>query len=133
MERNSIRRLQRLYDGGITIPVINSTPGKAVMDVRNSLRQGGAGSMNWFAVGIDPLVVFLQRRLKGIPVVSLPVSGPVTETEESSLPPLVEHFKVMAFCDNIKPTITNLEEFNVADKGARLFERASGTKLHRDP
>ena len=39
----------------------------------------------------------------------------------------------MAYCADVKPAITSIEEFNVADKGASLFEKAAGTRLHRDP
>ena len=89
--------------------------------------------MDWFAVGIDPLLDYLQRRLSGIPVLTLPVLGPILETEVGPLPPLVETFKVMAYCDDVKPAITSIEEFIVADRAAKLFEDAAGTRLHRDP
>ena len=36
----------------------------------------------------------------------------------------------MAFCDDVKPAICNINEFLIADKGAALFEGAAGTKLH---
>ena len=39
----------------------------------------------------------------------------------------------MAFCDDVKPAICSLDEFLIADKGASLFERSAGTRLHRDP
>ena len=39
----------------------------------------------------------------------------------------------MAYCDDVKPAITSLEEFVIADRGAALFEHAAGTRLHRDP
>ena len=39
----------------------------------------------------------------------------------------------MAFCDDMKPAICSLEEFCIADRGAALFEKAAGTRLHRDP
>ena len=32
--------------------------------------------MNWFAIGIDPLLVYLERRLQGILIYSLPTAGP---------------------------------------------------------
>ena len=35
----------------------------------------------------------------------------------------------MAYCDDVKPAITSIEEFSVADKGAALFESAAGTRL----
>ena len=89
--------------------------------------------MEWFSYGIDPLLLFLDLNLKGIPISSLPVSGPAKENDPFPLPCSEERFKVMAYCDDVKPAISSLEEFNVADTGASLFERAAGTRLHRDP
>ena len=89
--------------------------------------------MEWFAYGIDPLLVFLDQNLSGILVSSLPVLGPPNEREDFPLPPIEERFKAMAFCDDVKPAICSLEEFTIADRGAALFENAAGTKLHRDP
>ena len=89
--------------------------------------------MEWFAVGIDPLLIFLERNLRGIPVISLLVLGPSAIGEEAPLPPLKEMFKLVAYCDDVKPAITDLNEFCIADNGASLFERAAGTRLHRDP
>ena len=89
--------------------------------------------MDWFAVGIDPLIVYLEKRLQGILVSSLPVLGPVEEGVEEPLPPKEERFKLVAYCDDIKPAITSLEEFKTADTAAKLFEDSAGTKLHRDP
>ena len=86
--------------------------------------------MEWFAVGIDPLRIFLDRNLSGIPVISLPVSGPLAIGEQSPQP---EMFKLVAYCDDVKPAITNLNEFCIADKGASLFERMLGTRLHQVP
>ena len=130
---DTIWRLERLYAKGITIPIINEIPRKAIHDLRGSLRQGGCGSMEWFAFGIDPLLHFLENNLTGILVSSLSVSGPASEGEQYPLPDLEERFKAMAYCDDVKPAICSLEEFNIADKGAALFERSAGTKLHRDP
>ena len=42
----TIDRLKNLYAKGITIPVINSMPRKAILDIRGALRQGGVGSMD---------------------------------------------------------------------------------------
>ena len=129
----TIRRLETLYAKGITIPVINGISRRAVHDFRGSLRQGGCGSMEWFAFGIDPLLHFLDNNLSGIPVSSLSVSGPAQEGEQYPLPVLEERFKAMAYCDDVKPAICSLEEFIIADKGAALFENSAGTMLIRDP
>ena len=93
----------------------------------------GAGSIDWFSVGIDPLIVYLDKRLKGILVSTLPVFGPVLENEPSPLPPIEERFKVMGYCDDTKSAITSTDEFIIADHAATLFEKSAGTKLHRDP
>ena len=89
--------------------------------------------MEWFAFGIDPLLSFLDRHLTGIPIYSLPVLGPSNQGESFPLPPLEERFKAVAYCDDVKPAICSLNEFIIADEGAALFEKASGTRLHRDP
>ena len=129
----TLTRLKGLFKSGITIPVVNNIPGRAILDRRGSLRQGGVGSMEWFGIGIDPLEMYLEERLAGIPVPCLPVQGPVQENEEGPLPPSEERFKLMAFCDDMRPAICSLQEFVTCDTGASLFERAAGTKLHRDP
>ena len=89
--------------------------------------------MEWFAFGIDPLLIFLELNLSGILISSLPVLGPALEGDSFPLAPLEERFKAMAFCDDVKPAICSLEEFCIADRGAALFEKAAGTRLHRDP
>ena len=138
LERKGVRevticRLKNLYANGITIPVINCMPRRAIFDKRGALRQGEVGSMEWFAVGIDPLLIFLERNLAGIPIISLPQLGPSLEGECCPLPPFEETFKLVAYCDDVKPAITNINDFIIADEGASFFEQASGTRLHRDP
>ena len=53
--------------------MVNNIPGKAVDNIRQSLRQGDLPSMHFFSFGIDPLLVFLEKRLKGILITALPV------------------------------------------------------------
>ena len=52
--------------------------------------------MDWFAFGINPLLHFLERRLEGITVASLPVLGPVQHNDEAPLPPVQERFKLQS-------------------------------------
>ena len=40
---------------------------------------------------------------------------------------------MIGYADDVKPAITNMQEFTVVDMAMTLFERASGCKLHRDP
>ena len=55
------------------------------------------------------------------------------EGQKSSLPPLEDRFKLMAYCDDVKPTITSMAEFLTVDRACALFEKSSGCQLHRDP
>ena len=129
-----INRIERLYSDSISVVVVNNLPGNAIPNIRGSLRQGDVPSMFWFSTGIDPLLVFLERRLHGIPIFSLPVAGPPTERAVSPhLPPKEERYKVVAYADDVKPSITSMQEFFLVDKACSLLEKASGVKLHRDP
>ena len=66
-------------------------------------------------------------------ITSLPVLGPSLPGQAVPLPPLEERFKLMAYCDDVKPSVTNMSEFLTVDRACSLFERSSVCKLHRDP
>ena len=42
-------------------------------------------------------------------------------------------YKVVAYADDVKPSISSMHEFILVDNACCLIERASGVKLHRDP
>ena len=127
-----IARIANVYQDSVTIPIVNNTLGKPIKNQRNSLRQGCPGSMGWFGLAIDPLLVYLENRLTGIPIVSLPTIGPCLENGVRP-EPAMEKYKVRGYADDVKPAVTNMAEFELVDKAARLFENCSGCKLHRDP
>jgi hypothetical protein len=129
-----IERIKRLYDDCTTTVVVNNVLGQSYPNIRGSLRQGDVPSMYWFGIGIDPLLTYLDRRLAGIPITSLPVAGPRAEDDiHPVLPPVQQLYKVVAYADDVKPSITSMQEFLLVDKACSLLERASGVKLHRDP
>ena len=78
--------------------------------------------MHLFSYGIDPLLIYLEKRLKG-PV--LPNSLPLASYEE--------RYKVIGYADDVKPAVTCMSEFTLIDRAMDLFERASGCKFHRNP
>ena len=88
--------------------------------------------MIFFAFGIDPLITYLDRRLAGILICSIPVFGPTTE---DSRPPeaVEERYRAISYADDLKPAVTSTEEILLVDEASALFEAASGCKLHRDP
>lgn len=90
--------------------------------------------MFFFAYGIDPLITYLERRLTGILICSLPVLGPVLESSMSrTLPPMEERYRVISYADDLKPAIATMEEFKLVNSASALFEAASCCRLHRDP
>ena len=127
-----ICRLKNLYTNSSSIVVVNSIHGKTVKNVRGSLRQGDLPSMHLFSYGIDPLLIYLEKRLRGILICSTPVQGPLPFLSPP-LRPHEERYKVIGYADDVKPAITTMEEFMLVDQAMTLFEKASGCKLHRDP
>ena len=127
-----LARLMNLYKNNFSIVVVNNIPGAAVENLRLTLRQGDIPSMELFSFGIDPLLVLLERVLKGILIASSPVSGPSLQYAPP-LPPVELRYKVIGFADDTKPAITTMEEFQVVDRALSLFERDSGCRVHRDP
>ena len=78
--------------------------------------------------------MYLEKRLTGIQIASLPIHGPTEETSASpTLQQTQQLYKVVAYADDVKPSITSMQEFYLVDNACALLERASGVKLHRDP
>ena len=125
-------RISLLYKDSITIPVVNNILGKPLMNIRGSLRQGCPGSMGWFGVAIDPLLVYLERRLLGITICSLPSLGPCL-ADGTPPCPVTENYTVYGYADDVKPAVTTMSEFALVEHAVSLFERSSGNLLHRDP
>ena len=88
--------------------------------------------MGWFSVSIDPLLVYLERRLTGITICSLPPLGP-SMADGTPPHPVTEQYKVYGYADDVKPAVTTMAEFALVDHAVTLFELSSGNHLHRDP
>ena len=97
-----------------------------------SLRQGDLPSVYWFSYGIDPLLLYLGKRLQGILLYSTPTLGP-TLPGTPPVPQLQERYRLIAYVDDVKPAITSMQEFTLVDRASLMFEKASGCELHRDP
>jgi hypothetical protein len=122
----------RLYKDSITIPVVNNIQGRPLMNIRGCLRQGCPGSMGFSSVAIDPLLVYLERRLLGITICSLPAPGP-SLSDGTPPQPVNEKYTVYGYADDVKTAVTTMAEFALVDQAVTLFERSSGNLLHRDP
>ena len=105
-----ISRFKNLYDNNLTVVVVNNVQGKCFKNIRLSLRQGDLPSMHFFSYGIDPLLTYLNKRLRGILISTLPVSGPALQGSPP-LQALEERYKVIGYADDVKPAITGFDEF----------------------
>ena len=73
----AITRATNLYSINLSIIVVNNMLGRTIPNIRQSIRQGDKASMDWFTFGIDPVITYLEKRLMGILIHSLPVQGPL--------------------------------------------------------
>ena len=128
-----IERIKRYYEDSITVPIINSIPGRKIKNHRVTLRQGDCPSSLWFGFAIDPLLEYLSKRLSGIPLISKPSFGPLNINSKGKLDPIEEKFKLIGYCDDVKPAICKKNEFDLIERAVTFFEKASGCQLHRDP
>ena len=131
LNQDVIHRMANLYRNNLTVVVVNNIPGISVKNIMIPLRQGDLPSMHLVSFGIDPILGYLEKRLQGILITSLPVLGPVC-AGQPPLGSLEECFKVIGYADDVKPAITSMEEFTVVDRAMHLFETSSGCRLHRD-
>ena len=122
LKEGVIERLKRMYQNHLTVVVVNNVQGRCFPNLRWSIRQGDRPSDTFFCYGLDPLLDWLESRLKGIQIYR---SSPFDRS--------IETYKFAAYVDDVKPGVTSLRDFVVIDKGSSLFERASGCRLHRDP
>jgi exonuclease III len=77
LDQRVVDRYLNLYSENFSIVVVNSILGRSIQNIRMSIRQGDKFAMELFTFGIDPVLVYLEKRLKGILIHSLPVQGPV--------------------------------------------------------
>ena len=59
----SIEIFKNIYSDALALTYINGNISKTIPDLRNTLRQGGCGSMQLFNIGVNPLVQLLESKL----------------------------------------------------------------------
>ena len=108
MCQEAIARISNLYSDNLSIVVVNNVLGKVIQNIRLSIRQGDKASMEWFTYGIDPIINYLEKRLQGILIHSTPVQGPLPALLAPPLPQHELRYKLIAYCDDVKPAITTM-------------------------
>ena len=130
-----IRTMKALYTdpegAGFCIPVINNDKTKRIKNIRKVLKQGDRVSCTLYCYSVDPLLMYLDKRLQGITIHKQKTYGP--RHPKLGLPkPIESKFKLAGYIDDIKTSICNIQEFHILDKALHLFEASSACKLHRD-
>ena len=83
----TINIFKNIYGSALALSVVNGKSSKLITDSRETLRQGGSGSMGIFNVGVNTVIQLLESKLEGVTLYSQPVFGPVPKNEER-LPPI---------------------------------------------
>ena len=117
LDQEVINRLTNIYSDNLTIVVVNNILGKTIPNNYWSIRQGDRQSSGLFCYGIDPHLVWLEMRLRGIPIYRQLSFGPALPGKESELE-LAESYKVIGYIDDIKPAITSMFKFTLVDQGS---------------
>ena len=83
-----------------------------------------------YCFATDPLLIKLNKTLKGLSYFSHPTSGPHHPLFGGPRP-VVEKITAIGYVDDVKGFLTSVEEFHTLDTILASFEAASGSRLHR--
>ena len=126
--------MQQLYElsPSYLISTINNQQQPRILNKRSNIKQGDRGSTILYCFSTCPLLSYLQRRLQGIRYHRLATEGPAHPVLGPASP-VEARLGVLGFVDDLKCGVSSVKEFEVLDGAVQLFERSSGSKLHRDP
>ena len=124
--------MRQLYETSYVISIVNNEQQPRILNKRQNIKQGDRASTILYNYSADALLVQLHKRLEGVVYHKLTKAGP-RHPKLGRPTPLEARLSVLGFVDDVKCALTSLKEFEMLDAGVRLFERASGSELHRDP
>ena len=127
----TLKKLYELSPSFLICSINNQQQGR-IQNKRCNIKQGDRASTTLYCFSTSPMLSYLQKRLQGILYHKLSTEGP--EHPILGPPKPVEaRLKAMGFVDDLKCGVSSVKEFGTVDGAVRLFERASGSRLHRDP
>ena len=92
------------------------------ISVSFSIRQGDPLAMLLFIIYIEPLLIYIERRAKGLPLLR-----PLASPSGNEVVQCVE-----AYCDDLNVITDNDSDLLLVDCAGRKFEALSGTILYRN-
>ena len=90
------------------------------ISVSFSIRQGDPIAMLLYIIYIEPLLIFIERRITGLPIENMAQSE---ERRVAGLPAKNVRQSVEAFCDDVNIITSDLNDLKVVDKAVILFEQ----------
>ena len=81
----TIKRFFNLYTNNFSRVVVNGISGRNIENKHLLIRQGDKNAMELFSYGIDPIIDYLEKRLEGITIYSMPRIGPALQQEQQQL------------------------------------------------
>ena len=129
-----VEKLKQIFEDSerYIISVINGQPQERFLNKRKHLGQGDRSSTILFIFGMEPVLIHLQKYLKGVIYHKRATEGPAHPLFGNPTQ-AVEKIKLLGFVDDIKTFLSSMEEFETVDRVMKKFEKASGSQLHRDP
>ena len=124
LDKEVINSILNLYSNNLTVGVFNNVQGSCFPNTRWSIRQGDRLSSILFCYGLDPHLDWLENQLRGIPIYTNNFFSRTNSTEV---------YNLIAYVDDVKPSVTSMHEFKLIDEGSAFFESDSGCILYRDP
>ena len=111
--------------------IVNNEQQEKMVNRRKNIRQGDRISTTLYSFAADGLLISLNKRLKGLEYFKLDTSGP-RHPLFGGPQPVKEKLTVIGFVDDVKGLITSVKEFDILDRTLSLFEKATGSRLHRN-
>ena len=99
VNRKLTNRFLNMYRDGAIRVVVNNVVGKEIK-VKRCVRQGAQPSMLLFLYNVDPVIIYLEKRLKGILLYNGPVLGPLLP-DQTPLPDMSDKYTIKGYADDL--------------------------------
>ena len=125
-----LRSIYEVTDSFI-VPMVNNEQQPRLINKRKNIRTGDSISTCLFNYGADPLIISLNKKLRGVTYFKAPTEGPYHPLFGKPLP-VTDRLKAIGFVDDCKGFLSCQEDFTTMDSTLKCFEKSTGSELHRD-
>merc|ERR1712122_173279 len=101
--------------------VVNNEVQERILNRRKNIKQGCRSSTLLYCFATDPLLIKLNRILKGLTYFSHPTAGPHHPLFGRPRP-VVEKITAIGYVDDVKGFLTSVDEFHTLDTTLASFE-----------